>query len=348
MWRRESTGSEYKKLAGLLFLSLFVFLFFIHLSAAIEVLIVISEKIDGSLAHVSVSNAYVGAPTRVLMDWENIGSAGCVVTLSADVYEKKAIQTKKLVNGTIVVEKTFNISKDPVDVLWSFPTPLEPGDHSPLEFIWIPKSAGEFVLKPKAYMCFKTIELEDINVSVRKRNISVEQVPALIETKSTPSSIEFSITPEEDTGPLTIVPQVYPVGWIVESKTIPFPGVGNVTSVAIRYAPQIWRETDIVFDIISEDGRYRSQWTANIRSPEEPGWFEKNKETVFICLIIVLVLINMAQPLVRRKTHKKVIAYANKTAHRILDVLISIDKKLKPNRKRYIEERREKEEKEKK
>ena len=69
---------------------------------------------------------------------------------------------------------------------------------------------------------------------------------------------------------MIIIPSGYPTGWILEQVKIDELDSGDVRIVNLKYEPSLWKETNVMINIISEDGKYHAS-----------ELFRMKKETAF-------------------------------------------------------------------
>lgn len=247
-----------------------VFLFLMSsVVAIIEVQVYVSGRIDGEIPYHEIPGSVKDTPLRFLVVWENTGSIGCSFRLRADIYE------------------IFNNTERQVYTTWGVEEPIEPGEVGNLEAYWYPGRGGNFTVKTFLYFCNSIEDGPSANFIVYRSNSTALDIPAEIKTESTEEYVEFRFNPREDINSLVIVPRDYPIGWVFESKNVSGFEKGREKIVRLGYEASIWKEKNVTFDIVSQDGRFYRSSRVSLTKKEE---FPLYQITIMFLVIVILIL----------------------------------------------------------
>ncbi|MFH1834961.1 MAG: hypothetical protein ABH851_02100, partial [Methanobacteriota archaeon] len=106
----------------------------------------IEGVIDGYLAHFQYEETIKKDPQEFLVNWENIGSASCLVRMRVDV-----------MNSTNVLSTA-----------WSNEAGLNPGDNNDLRAYWYPQSPGDYSANTTIHYCHLIINGPSVNFTVEE------------------------------------------------------------------------------------------------------------------------------------------------------------------------------------
>ncbi len=235
--------------------------------AIMRVNVYVSDVIDGRVPYVDMPAAANSTPQKFLVVWENTGSVGCSFIMRADVYER--------FGGRRVFAHTS----------WSRETPIEPGGAGNLEAFWYPNRTGEFSVETFLYYCNFLVGGPEANFSVLGA-VKPAPFPGDIRAESDLDYVDFFVDPAEDISSLVIVPSSYPTGWVFESGEWGNIEKGRETRLRLGYSAQIWKASNVTFDVVSSDGRFRRSVVVELAKREEFPVYP-----VVICVLVLLVII---------------------------------------------------------
>ncbi|MEA3255767.1 MAG: hypothetical protein U9Q22_08045 [Candidatus Altiarchaeota archaeon] len=251
--------------------------------------------IDSHIPYITAEELLMDRPQEFLMEIDNIGSVGCNFRVRIDVYDGLQL----------------------IHTAWSEGVPLEPGDCSDFRAYFYPTYPGNFSAKVLIHSCnqitkgpvlnFTVIkpETEDVNKSSRlegavKKREDIFEISAV----NNKSSVGMKIKSTRNVTDLLIIPREYPLGWIVESGKIGNMQAGVEKTVEIGYAPSIWNERELVFDIVSLDGKYHTTKSIMLKEEEE-NILKKFAIQILWSIILILLTVTVYLLKERRKIKEK-------------------------------------------
>jgi hypothetical protein len=235
--------------------------------AIMRVNVYVLDRIDGRVPFVDMPSVANNTPQKFLVVWENTGSVGCSFLMRADIYQR--------IDGRLV----------PLHTSWSKETPIEPGGAGNLEAFWYPNRTGDFSVETSLYYCNFLSDGPQANFSILKF-ARPASLPGEIRAESDVDYVDFIVNPTEDISSLVIVPSSYPTGWVFESGEWSGIEKGKEARLRLGYSAQIWKPSNVSFDVVSSDGRYRQSVVVKISKREEFPLYP-----VVIGFLVLLVII---------------------------------------------------------
>ncbi len=251
--------------------SLVLFFVFIAGSAyAPPVYVSVTGKIQGRIDYQNYSSHLDSAPQAILMNLENIGSAGCIVKVRAD----------------------FRKGDKYLGTSWSEIEPMEPGGHFLFHNYWMPDETGTITADITIYQCYELFDggkilFQVVNSTVHEtRNLHVTDV------KNSKNEINLTITANRTLHNILIIPKDYPLGWIIEPRKIDNIEAGEQKTISIEYEPSTWHAQTLGFNIVTQDGSEFMRHEVHLKEikPETPPF---NKEIIIWFLLAMVVLLTI-------------------------------------------------------
>jgi hypothetical protein len=237
--------------------------------AIMRINVYVSNLIDGRMPYIDMPAVVNNTPQKFIIVWENTGSVGCNFRMRADIYQR--------VKGESV----------PVYSSWSKAVPIEPGGAGNLEAYWYPNRTGEYSVETFLYFCNFLSDGPKSNFTVFKANRTLAKMPAAIRAESTEDYIDFVINPTEDISSLMIVPKSYPVGWVFESGEWRGIEKGKDNRLRLGYSAQIWKESNVSFDVVSSDGKYYQSVVVELAKKQE---FPLYPIVIGVLVLLIIIL----------------------------------------------------------
>lgn len=236
--------------------------------AVIKLIVYVSSAIDGRIPYTEMPSSIENTPALFFVVWENTGSVGCSFRLRADVYE--------VVDGKL----------RQVHISWSREEAIEPGGVGNLKAYWYPTESGEYSVKTFIYFCNLIYEGPSTNFTVLMSNKTQKKI-GVIKAESTEEYVDLVINPVEDLSSIIIIPRDYPNGWVFESLQSSNIVSGRDNRVKVNYVPQIWKEENVSFDVVSSDGRFYQTIETRLKKRETQPIYEL---TIMVLVLIILIL----------------------------------------------------------
>ncbi len=261
------------------------FIVFLIISASFvhapPIYISVSGKIQAGVDYVNYSASVEGAPQVILMNVENIGSAGCVVKVRADIYKDSVF----------------------LKTIWSEVEALEPGGTFLFHNYWMPDVEGDIRVNISIYQCYERFEWGQVSFNVVNSTVHESDNFLVSETKNSQDEINMTIMSNKTLENVLIIPRDYPLGWIVEPQRIERIDAGEEKTVTIKYHASTWHAHTIVFDIVTEDGREYGQAAVQLREDEKKSEGIKWNDVIIVVLLVVVGV--LAFELFRVKRRRK-------------------------------------------
>jgi hypothetical protein len=237
--------------------------------AIMRVNVYVSDLIDGRMPYIDMPAVVNNTPQKFIIVWENTGSVGCNFRMRADIYQRA--------RGKLVLAYTS----------WSKAVPIEPGGAGNLEAYWYPNKTGDYSVETFLYFCNFLSVGPKSNFTVFKANRTLAKMPAAIRAESTEDYIDFVINPTEDISSLMIVPKSYPVGWVFDSGEWLGIEKGKDNRLRLGYSAQIWKASNVSFDVVSSDGRYYQSVVVELAKKQE---FPTYPVVIGVLVLLVIIL----------------------------------------------------------
>lgn len=200
----------------------------------------VRETINGQVSYLNITEK---SYQKFRIFWENTGSVPCDVRIRMDIYRK---------NGSEVIYSG-----------WSGKKPIMNSEEK--EFIIrssVPE--GDYSAILRVYQCN---EIRNIGpYGFRSESSGGETgVLEIAGVNSYEGEMEVFVSSSEYLENAYVVPDDYPLGWIVGSGETGELYPGMVKSVLIAYDPGVWTEDTITFKAVSEDGSHHDYGEFTIR-----------------------------------------------------------------------------------
>ena len=265
--------------------AVFGFIAFLVISASFvyapPIYISVSGKIQAGVDYVNYSVSVDGAPQVILMNVENIGSAGCVVKVRADFYKDSVF----------------------LKTVWSEVEALEPGGTFLFHNYWMADVDGDIRVNISIYQCYERFEWGQLSFNVVNSTVHESDNFFVSETKNSPDEINLTIMSNKTLENVLIIPYEYPLGWIVEPQRIDRIDAGEVKTVTIKYHASTWHARTIVFDIVTTDGSEYDQ--IDVQLKEEEVKSEGIEWNVVIIVVLLVVIGCLAVEIYRVNRRRK-------------------------------------------
>ena len=150
---------------------------------------------------------------------------------------------------------------------WSQEEDMMPGDKKTFSMYWYAGSAGDYSSKIKVYFGDEIKEYKKVDVLVMNY-VEPEDVFEVSNFRTYDDYALFDVTSRVDAENVVVVPNDYIPGWIFEQAEI-----GNISQnssklAVIKYKPSLWVPSNISLEIMSDNGKYYSEKTAEMKKEE--------------------------------------------------------------------------------
>jgi len=207
-------------------------LLMVPLSCALEINIGVNPELEGVLSNFEFTS---GPVQSFSVTWDNIGSISCI--------SRARIDFKR--NGELVHQVYSEESKVPTgkSVTWNLYSSLPKGNYT--FYLFIDHCYGRFAFGPYN---LTVVEEPPVDNWFEAQQIS-----------NTKDTITISVKSKQDTGPVVVVAEKYPQGWMFQSSVIEKLPKDVSKEIQLHYRPQIWKEENITLSVISLDGRHKTE-----------------------------------------------------------------------------------------
>ncbi len=200
----------------------------------------VRETIKGQVSYLNITEK---AYQKFRIFWENTGSVPCEVRIRMDIYRK---------NGSEVVYSG-----------WSGKKPIINSEEK--EFvIYSSVPEGDYSAVLRAYQCNEIRNIGPYGFHSEPSG-GGSGVLEIVGLNAYEDEMEVFVRSSEYMENAYVVPDGYPLGWIVESGETGNLYPGMTKSVLIGYDPGVWTEDTIRFKAVSEDGSHEDYGEFTIR-----------------------------------------------------------------------------------
>lgn len=252
-------------------------------AAALRINTEIKGVVTGYIDYLDYEN-FTSGPQEFVVNYVNSGSVGCRVRFEFDIMRGNAT----------------------VYTAWTKESPLDAGGADVFRSFFLPRESGDYTAKVRIHSCNMVEDGPEFNFtayapagkSLNPFNFTVDNDMEFVRIK---------VESEMDFEKVVVIPENYPIGWIVEPVVFNVTG-GGVREVFVRYRPQIWHPERMSFVVVSGDGLYRGAFNYSLR---ENRGFDVEKVIVymliFVCLVLAAAIVfrEDAQPKISQKRRKK-------------------------------------------
>jgi len=241
-------GDETKKILFLIFSFLFLF----NLAKATLIDVEIPKSLEGSIT------SFFFDPSKDIIKFQfefyNTGSTAYKARIRIDF---------------------LNDSKT-LFTAWSNEKILMPGDRKNFEIYIYTNSTGNFTLRSRVYF---GNEIQEKFLKIEKKNsFSHQDIFEIKNFRTYDDFVVFDVKAKKSSKDIVILPHDFPLGWIFEQKKIDFLKEGEERTIALKYYPTVWSETNLTLIIASDEGKYKTERI-----------FEMKKESGILWLIHYIV-----------------------------------------------------------
>lgn len=221
-------------------ISILIFLIFVEIAFSLILDVNINEEIKGKIIYESpnVSKNVVSFQT----EFNNIGSTAYTARARVFIYNN----SKLIFNG------------------WSNEEKLMPGDKKAFKIYWSGQP-GNYEYKLRFYFGNEIIESNKTEIKINEI-LEQEDIFEVKNFRTYENYIVFDLLSKKDVKNVIIIPYNYPLGWIFEQKKLE--SVNYLKTVKINFYPTIWKPTKITLAILTEDGKYFSEKTLEMKKEE--------------------------------------------------------------------------------
>ena len=210
-------------------------------AVAIQIRTEINGVIEGQIEYVDYRNAVYDSPQEFKVALVNTGSVGCLARVRVDV-----------MNGDKLVYSA-----------WSRELPVESGSSELFTSYWQPNESGNYTGDVRIYQCNMIYDGPELNFSAVISNKTAAN-PFEVKVNNNGDKIMVTVKSNVDLDGVAIIPEDYPLGWIVESSEVNLKK-GEERTAEIRYSPGIWKPGDVKLLLSTSDGAYKASSTYRIR-----------------------------------------------------------------------------------
>jgi len=154
-------------------------------------------------------------------------------------------------------------STDIIFTGWSKEETLMPGERKNFEIYWYTPRTENIVAKLRAYYG-KEITERETKFKVEK-NQTLEDVFQIKNFRTYDDSIKFQIRSNKSLNNVLVIPKNYIMGWVFEQKKIENLNANQNVEVIIPYEADVWFSHDINIHVVTEDGRYYSDFSFTLQ-----------------------------------------------------------------------------------
>lgn len=220
--------------------------------AIILALILILPLAIAGLIEIEVKMKLTGKATVISIERFNN-----VVKLNLEFYNTGSVPYKARARLDILNESNLIFSG------WSSEKELMPGERKNFEIYWISSSeAKNLTARIRVYFGNEILE-ENRSFSIDYVRSS-EDIFKIKNFRTYDSYIRFEIKANKTLENVLVVPSDYVHGWIFEQAKINLTANKN-TELKIPYIPTVWREGSVRINVFTEDGKYYSSQTFELK-----------------------------------------------------------------------------------
>ena len=213
-------------------ITIFIFLSIAVNAQEIKVNVIETLKIEalGLKYNSSIEN---GEPLKISFEVFNTGSVGYKTRVRLDIYKQKEL----------------------IQTLWSNEEDFIPGVIHHFDIYYPTTQVGNFKAELKFFFANEIKELKSFNFQVKKVTLH-ENIFDIKEIETYENEIELKIISNKTLENVLIIPTNCPIGWICEQTKIEKINSNELSQINLPYESNLWRDSDITFNILTEDGKY--------------------------------------------------------------------------------------------
>ena len=217
------------------FLIFFILLSLPYFSYAQEVKVGVKEILESEITSFKYNSLLEsGEPFKVSFELFNSGSIGYRARVRLDILN----QTNLYYTG------------------WSEEKSLWPGSSGYFEVHWYPVNiTGDLEARVMIYYAndikeLKPIKFKIVGIGTPEKDIEITGF------KTYEDRIVVGLKSNKELEDIIIVPSGYLYGWIFEQSKIDKISKDEEKKVELKYEPTIWKETEVMIHVFTEDGKY--------------------------------------------------------------------------------------------
>lgn len=153
---------------------------------------------------------------------------------------------------------------------WSDEKSMMPGDRKNFEIYWYTNSTGNFTAKARVYFA-NEINEEELNIE-KKVSTFPESIFEIESFRTYDNHVIFDLMAKKDARNVVVIPSNFPLGWIFEQKKIDSINKDEGMTVILHYYPSVWTPQNINLVIASDEGRYSTEKTVELRKETGIQW----------------------------------------------------------------------------
>ncbi len=219
----------------------FLILVGIAQSALIEVGVV--EQLKGNISSINYDNS--SNLVKFSIEFYNTGS----------VPYKARIKTEIFNNSNLV----FNG--------WTQEKEFMTGDKKTLDIYWYGNYTGEYSVKLRTYFGNEIKDYRKFKISVNKIAES-ESIFEIKNFRTYDNYVIFDVKSNETVKNVIIIPDNYVSGWIFEQKRLDNITKDRTKTIVLPYKPSLWIPTNVTLKVISNNGKYYTERTIEMKKNE--------------------------------------------------------------------------------
>jgi len=178
-----------------------------------------------------------GKPFKVKVELQNTGSIGYKARVRLDILD----QDNLIFTG------------------WGDEKYFFPGNQKIYDLYWYPLNIeGELKALIIIYYANEMKKVKLVKFEVEASEKSPENIFEILDFRTYDDEVEFLLKTNKTVENVIIIPFGYPTGWIFEQVKVDELESGSVKIVNLKYDPSLWKETSVMFNMISEDGKYHA------------------------------------------------------------------------------------------
>ncbi len=219
----------------------FLFLIGIAYSAVIEV--GVAENLKGKISSITYDNS--SNLIKFSIEFYNTGSVPYKARIKIEIFNNSEV----IFNG------------------WSQEKDFMPGEKKLFDIYWYNNNTGKYFAKLKSYFGNSIKEYKKFEFSI-KNSIDSEDIFEIKNFRTYDNYIIFDVQSKKDVKNIVIIPYQYTLGWIFEQKEIANISGNSSKLVVLNYYPTLWTPSNISLAIVSDNGKYYTEKTLEMKKNE--------------------------------------------------------------------------------
>ena len=154
---------------------------------------------------------------------------------------------------------------------WQITGHFMPGDKKNFDIYWYANDIGEYFAKLKVYYGNEIREYKKFEFLI-SNSIESEDIFEIKDLRTYDNYIIFDVKSKEEVKDVIITPNRYTSGWIFEQKKIDKINKDGSKLVILPYYPTLWTPANVTLAIASNNGKYYSEKTIEMKKNEGLVW----------------------------------------------------------------------------